>query len=250
MHPERQSLRLTDGEKTLLQIGGAGGILGAILQVTAGVLGSGGANGASTDAVLQRLASQPPWYLPLGYLCFIFGALLWVAAYVALAAVLRDGAAWALGRLALASIVVGVTLHIVDAAFNVGVMPGLAAAWRNASPDEQTALLRETEGALRLGEGTWAAVIMIFHGLPFILSGLAVALSPRFPAWLGWIGIVGGAASLIAGLGMFFRVPGFPEWVYIPFAIVISVYMVVAGWLLWTDADLSEARQSLQRGAA
>jgi hypothetical protein len=126
----------------------------------------------------------------------------------------------------------------------------LLAAWQGASGDARAALLSEAEMALRLGEGTWACVIMLFHGLPFVLSGLAVVGSPRFPAWLGWIGFIGGAASLIAGLGMFFRLPGFPEWIYIPFAIVISLYMVIAGWLLWTEVDLPAARQSLPRGAA
>ena len=59
----------------------------------------------------------------------------------------------------------------------------------------------------------------------------------RFPRWLGWIGLVGGAGSLIAGLAMFFHVPGFSSEAYVPFAIVISVCMLIAGWYLVMQAD-------------
>jgi FAD/FMN-containing dehydrogenase len=60
---------------------------------------------------------------------------------------------------------------------------------------EQSNLLRVGDTLLYLLNGTWRSVHRYFHGVPFILSGSAVALSRRYPAWLGWVGVAGGTAS-------------------------------------------------------
>ena len=231
-----QTQRAAVGGPILRRIGGGCAILGAIVQIAAGALfGNRTAEGGAER--LRFLAGQPAWYWPLAYLCFIAGAVLWVCAFVAIAASTREGASWALGLLALATIVIGAIMHVVDASLNAGALPTLADAWRASPADEQGALVQEADRLLRILGGTWATVITLFHGVPFVLSGLALAWSNRFPWWLGWIGVVGGAGSLIAGLAMFFHVSGFPIGVYVPFAIVISVSMVIAGWYLLTQAD-------------
>lgn len=76
-------------------------------------------------------------------------------------------------------------------------------------------------------------MITLFHGVPFVLAGLAVVLSRRFPAWLGWVGVLGGAGSVLVGVAMFFGLLG--EGPAVPFAVVLSVFMVVLGWLMWVQ---------------
>jgi hypothetical protein len=61
---------------------------------------------------------------------------------------------------------------------------------------------------------------------------LAVAASPRYPAWLGWIGVIGGG-SLFIGIAMLL---GAQTQLAVPFAVVLSFLMVVLGWLLWEQA--------------
>jgi uncharacterized membrane protein YphA (DoxX/SURF4 family) len=61
-----------------------------------------------------------------------------------------------------------------------------------------------------------------------------VALSGRYPAWLGWIGVIGGAGSLVVGIAMLF---GVQTQLAVPFAVVLSFFMVVLGWLLWEQAS-------------
>jgi drug/metabolite transporter (DMT)-like permease len=227
-------------EQSLLRIGGGCAILGAIVQVVAGTM-FGNRAGESGAELLGVLAGQPDWYWSLAYLCFIAGAVLWVCAFVAIAALLGDSAGRNLGLLGLATIVIGATMHVVDAALNAGGLPPLAEAWRTASATDRGALAHDAESLRRILDGTWASVIMLFHGVPFVLSGLAVAFGRRFPWWLGWIGVIGGAGSLVAGLAMFFRLSWFPSGIYVPFAIVISVYMVIVGWYLWLRAEESVA---------
>ena len=171
---------------------------------------------------------------PVIYFGFIFGALLWVGALVALASTLTAGAAWALGRLAVPAAIVGATLHTVDGALNAGALAGLARAWEAAPEGERTALVQNGDLLLRLLDGTWAGVITLFHGAPFVLVGLAVALSRLYPAWLGWIGFIGGAGSLVIGIAMFLGLA--PAGLAVPFAVVLSLFMVVLGWLMWNQS--------------
>ena len=67
------------------------------------------------------------------------------------------------------------------------------------------------------------------------VSGLAVITSGRYPAFLGWIGFLGGLGSLIAGPFMFFDVAGLPIGLSIISAVIISIYMIGLGVLLWRE---------------
>jgi len=220
------------GEQLLFRIGGVAAILGTVLQVAAGTSQTVRLDNA-TAVALSALAEQPDWVWPVISFGFIFGALLWVIALVALASTLTEGASWVLGTLALVTAIVGVTLHAIDGALNAVALEGLARNWVGASEAERATLTQNGDLLLRILQGTWAGVITLYHGLPFVLAGLAVALSPRYPAWLGWIGVIGGAGSLLIGLAMLL---GVQTYLAVPFAVVLSFFMVVLGWLLWEKA--------------
>jgi hypothetical protein len=226
------------GKRILLQIGAVAAILGTILQVGAGT-GQTAQLGAGAELALASLAAQADWVWPVTYFGFIFGAALWVGALVALSSTLTEGVAWALGKLAVAAAIIGATLHTVDGSLNAGALAELARAWNAAPAGERTALVQHGELLHRILDGTWAGVITLFHGVPFILAGLAVALSRRYPAWLGWVGFVGGAGSLIIGIAMFLGLAS--AGVAVPFAVILSVYMVILGWLMWVlSADRAD----------
>lgn len=226
------------GQQLLLRIGAVAAILGTISQVAAGTSQSVQL-GAGADLALAALAGLPDWAWPVTYFGFMFGALLWVGALVALASTLTAGAAWALGRLAVAAAIVGATMHIVDGSLNAGGLASLARAWAAAAEGERAALVQNGDLLLRILDGTWAGVITLFHGAPFVLAGLAVALSSRYPTWLGWLGFIGGAGSLLIGVAMFLGLAS--AGLAVPFAVVLSVFMVALGWLMWTQADSADA---------
>ncbi|MGI8854954.1 MAG: DUF4386 family protein [Thermomicrobiales bacterium] len=221
-------------ERALLRVGAVCAILGSVISVAAGTGFGNRTVGADTETVLRYIAARPDWYWPLVFLGFILGGLLWVGAFIALAGSLTRGVSWALGRLGVASIIIGATLHIVDASINGVGLTALAHAWAVAPAPEQANLLRDGDLLLQILSGTWASVIMFFHGVPFILLGLAVALSHRYPVWLGWIGVGGGVGSLILGVTMFLGTPGM---MYVAFAIVVSLWMVAMDILMWQRAS-------------
>jgi hypothetical protein len=225
--------RKRNGERLLLQIGAVAAIFGTIFQVAAGTSQSAQL-GAGADAALASLAELADWVWPVTYFGFIFGALLWVGALVALASTLTTGVAWALGRLAVAAAVVGASLHTVDGSLNAGALAGLARAWEAAPQGERAVLVQNGDLLLRILDSTWAGVIILFHGVPFVLVGLAVVESRLYPAWLGWIGFIGGAGSLVVGIEMFLG--SAPAGLAVPFAVVLSLFMIVLGWLMWNQA--------------
>ena len=223
--------RQSTGEQILLRVGAVTAVIGTVFQVVAGTSQSVQL-GANTEVALAALAEQPDWMWPVVYMGFIFGALFWMAALVALATTLTEGVAWALVRLAVAAVIVGVTLHVVDGTLNAVALEGLARAW-SAPTAERAALTRDGDLLRRMLDGTWAGVITLYHGLPFLLAGLAVAMSRRYPAWLGWIGVIGGGGSFVVGIAMLL---GVQTGLAVPFAVVLSLFMVALGWFLWAEA--------------
>jgi hypothetical protein len=243
----RKKTQLTR-EQMFLRIGAVCAILGAVVSVAAGTGFGNITNELGTEAVLRYLASRPAWYWPIVQLGFILGALLWVGALAALASSLTRGAGWALGRLGTASVIVGATIHVVDSAVSGFGLAHLADAWAVATGSEQASLLLAGGALLWILGGTWASVVSLFHGVPFVLFGLAVVLDRSYPAWLGWIGFVGGLGSLFCGVMMFLGVGLVAEGLFIMFALVVSLWMVAMGVLMWRRAATTRDSRNHQEG--
>jgi hypothetical protein len=228
----RKKAQLTR-EQMFLRIGAVCAILGAVVSVAAGAGFGNITNELGTGDVLRYISSRPGWYWPTMQLGFILGALLWVGALAALASSLTRGAGWALGRWGAASVIVGATIHVVDSAVSGFALAHLAAAWAVTTGSEKEILLHNAATLLMILDGTWAGVLSFFHGVPFVLFGLAVALDRSYPTWLGWFGFVGGLGSLFCGVTMFLGVGLVPEGLFIVFALVVSLWMVAMGVLMW-----------------
>ncbi|MGH2542745.1 MAG: DUF4386 family protein [Ardenticatenaceae bacterium] len=221
---------------TLVRTGAVCAVLGAVVQVAAGI-GSGILPaGADVEALLRALASQPSWLWPTVQLGFVLGPLFWLIAFVALTPTLPQGVSGTLAKLAAATISVGAAVHIVSSSVNGFGLATLARAWGTASATEQSNLVLMGNVLLHIMDGTWASSITLFHGLPFALSGLAVVYSRRYPALLGWLGFAGGLGSLVAGPFMFFGVEGLPVGLSVFSAVGISIYMLVLGFLMWNSS--------------
>jgi hypothetical protein len=222
--------------ESLLRMGGAAAIAGSIIFVAAGIAFGNLTHSSAPETVLRVIASRGRFFWPLVQLGFAFGALLWVIALTALTRTLTDGASWALSRVAVSAAFLGATIHIIDSSISAYALGTIARDWNVAGAD----IVRyEAFGEVvqRILGGTWAAVITFFHGVPFILFGLAVALSGRYPAWLGWVGLIGGVGSLLCGIPMFFARYLVSLDFYIPFAVLLSVWMIIMGVHLWTRAE-------------
>jgi hypothetical protein len=223
----------------VLRIGAACAIVGAVVSVAAGTGFGNRTTTWETARLLSYLAARPAWYWPLVHLGFITGAVLWVIAFRIIADTLPDGLSRSLGRLATVTIIFGAAIHIIDSSIDGVGLSAIARSWAAAPAADQPVILRTAAAVVDMVEGVWASVIALFHGLPFALIGAAALISRRYPAWLGWVGIAGGIGSLVLGVLMFL---GTQVMLYIAGAIVVSVWMVAMGFLLWQRAEDAAAR--------
>ena len=182
-------------QSTLPRIGAVSAILGAVVQVGAGIGSSSGFGtvpaGAPADVLLPVVANQP-WLWTAIQLGFVLGPLFWLMAFVALSATLTQGQSNALAKLAATTLGLGAAIHIVSSSINGFGIAALARVWGTAPAIAQADLVLMGNVLLYILEGTWASSITLFHGFPFVLSGLAVVTSGRYPALVGWLGFLGG----------------------------------------------------------
>ena len=143
------------GDQMLLRVGAVAAVIGTVFQVVAGTSQSVQL-GATTEVALSALAGQPDWMWPVVYMGFIFGALLWMAALVAVARTLTEGVSWALIRLAVVAAIAGVTLHAVDGVLNAVALERLARAWATVPEGDRASLVQNGELLMTILDGTWA----------------------------------------------------------------------------------------------
>jgi hypothetical protein len=223
-------------ESMFLRFGAVCAILGTVITMTAGENFNNLTNENGTEMILRTLAAKPNWYWPAVHLAFVFGATLWAFAFVALAHSFPKGITWVLGWFAVVSMILGVVIHIVDSSISGYALASLSKAWAVAPSSDQPNLLRQADTLLYIMRGTWTNVLNFYSGLPFILVGISIALSRQYPSWFGWIAVIGGAGSLGMGVLMFLRVTLIPQRVYIGFAILVSLWLLVMGVLMWRRA--------------
>jgi hypothetical protein len=67
--------------------------------------------------------------------------------------------------------------------------------------------------------------------------------------WFGWVAVAGGVGSLTAGVTMFLGFGIVPGWLSIAFAIVVSLWLLAVGILLWRRANARPADELPDRAA-
>jgi hypothetical protein len=133
----------------------------------------------------------------------ILGVLALIGGFVALSSTLDQPRTRLLGQWATASALVGAAIFIVD--FTIDGVAGhdLATRWADAAPADQANLVHAAQTAFTILRGTSLTSLIVLLGLPLALFGLAL-IRQDYPAWLGYGGIVLGAATTIAaGLLLF-----------------------------------------------
>lgn len=213
--------------------GAVAAIGGAVVSVAAGVGFGNRTNTQTATQLLTYLAARPSWYWPMVNLGFAVGAVLWVVALTAWTRVTDAPCARVLARIGLAAMLLGAAVHIVDALVSGYALPHLARAAAEGSGAGRAMLLAQGRSLLWLLGGTWSGVLMLFHGLPFVLFGFSVLADRRGPVSFALVGVLAGAGSLLAGVSQFLGLGLFPSWLFIVFAVLVSLWMVGVGILLW-----------------
>ncbi len=223
-----------------LKMGGGCAILGAVAFATAR-LQHGDTPAADAEAALRFVASRPGH--PAVHLFAVFAALVALGGLIGLATSLARPSAWILARVGAASAVVGLAVFAVESTSEGLALPELAAAAAETTPAEHAELVRAARAVAAVTHGPSLVALALLYGISLTLIGLAMVLDD-YPSWLGWAGMVVGAATLIAAAGLFLVPTLFPGALL--YGVLAS--MVVPLWLVAAGITMLRRAASLKHG--
>ena len=221
-------------DRTLLRTGAVLAIVGAIAFMVGQSIGPS-VDPDDTAAFLQDTAESTTSVA--GYLLVFVGNALMVGALVALYRSITDGPGAALARLGFATALVALAVNAVWLGIQGMATKELAEAWVNAPAEEKAAAFRVAEAVQHMVIGV-ASLGSVLYGTAILLYGLAVALSNIYPRWLGWVAVVVGVGTAVAGLLLFLI--GISLGTLIPYAlfsILSLLWVLVMGVLMWRRAS-------------
>jgi hypothetical protein len=138
--------------------------------------------------------------------------------------------------------VAGVAVGLILVTLDGLAAKQLAEAWASAPPGERAAALRVLLASETMNFALAALFNLLFAGVTFVLYGLAMAWSRRYPGWLGWVAVVAGVGSLAAGLVQ--AVVGEPTTLSRVLTIIFPT--VITLWLIDVNAFILRRASALE----
>ncbi len=167
------------------------------------------------------------------HLAAILGVLIAAGGFITLATTFTQPVAWLLSRLGSAAVVVGAAVYTTD--FSTDGMTGaeLASKWQAAAPLDKPAIVQSAGSVFAALHGPSLIGISVLWGLTLLLFGSA-AMVAKYPAWLCWLGLVAGGATLVGATALFLRPSLFDGVIVygllVSLALLWSVALGVAAW--------------------
>jgi hypothetical protein len=227
----------------VFRIGSAAGIAGALL----GMVGNLIHPATPTDdpeGVARAIADSELWVAD--HLAIVLGLILMLGGLVAIAHSIQGGLPGALARLGSVAAVAGITVGLILVTLDGLAAKQIAEAWTTAPPEEQAAALRLVQAEETINFALAALFNILFAGVTFILYGLAVAWSRVYPRWLGWVVVVAGLGSVVAGLVQAYA----GESTTVTRVLTIVFPTVITLWLVQICVLLFRQAPALERTAA
>jgi hypothetical protein len=222
-----------------LRIGSVAGIAGALLGLVGNLIHPATPID-DPEGVARTIASSRIW-VP-GHLAIVVGLVLMLGGLLAIGRSIQGGLPGALARLGSAAAVAGITVGLILVTMDGLAARQLAEAWASAPPGERAAALRVLLAEETINFALAALFNILFAGVTFVLYGLAVAWSRRYPSWLGWVAVVAGVGSLAAGLVQ--AIVGEPTTLSRVLTIIFPT--VITLWLVDVNALILRRASSLE----
>ena len=219
----------------LLRIGSVAGIVGALCAGVGNILHPVTPRD-DPEGVARVIANSDLWTLI--HMVIIIGIICMLGGLVAVRHSINGGVAEALARFGTYAATVGATLGIVTVILDGVGAKQLADQWAAAPEAERAVALSLVSANETLNFAIAGMFNLSFAGVPFILLGLATALSGAYPRWLGWVAAVAGIGSVGAGLVQ--ALTGRPTTASLILTIigptVISLWVLVMGFAVGRKA--------------
>jgi hypothetical protein len=209
----------------LSRLGAWAGIVGSLVAMVGNLLHPATPIG-DPEGVAQAIADSGIWVAD--HLAIVLGLVLMLGGLVAIARSIGGGLPGALARLGQIAAIAGVTVGLILVTLDGVAAKHIAEAWAAAPPEEEAAALRIVLAEETINFALAALFNILFAGATFILYGLAVAWSRRYPRWLGWVVVAAGAGSVVVGFAQAYLGESTPviRFLTIVFPTVITLWVV------------------------
>jgi hypothetical protein len=221
------------------RVGSISALLGSALLLVGTVLHPTNADPNDSVAAFTEYAADNLWIE--SHLAQLAGIALMVAALLSLARQLEaeSSGPWARfgGAGAVASLAIAAALQAVDGV----ALKTMVDAWVSA-PVATKEIVLQGAFAVRQIEVGLASMLGLLLGVTVTLFGIALVTGLTYPRWLGWLAIVGGIPTTVAGVAVAFT--GFSELamgINMPASTVMLVWMSSIGVLMWRRREIPAA---------
>jgi hypothetical protein len=230
-------------DRALVRLGGAAAISGAVLAVVFNLLHPRPtAEGDPVRELLRAVAGSDGWVLI--HLGILLASLLIIVGLFVLARTIKGTPGENLSRLALGSLLISGPVAVVTFVVDGYATKAVADAWASASGTQQAAALGAGTAVAEVGWAMFMGSIITFLGGTPAIFGAAIVASRAYPAMLGWVAIVFGLVSVVAGAWGMLDGPsdGF-LMVFTVSSLVLTLFVLVAGvFLVRRASEWSAAR--------
>ncbi|MBW4651760.1 MAG: hypothetical protein KME20_01685 [Kaiparowitsia implicata GSE-PSE-MK54-09C] len=215
----------------LARLGSIAAVGGAILLFVSTLLHPLNSDPNDPPAAFAEYAADSLWVW--SHLGQFLGVALLGMALVALATTFNPGQAAAWSRFgqagAAAIIAVAAVLQAVDGV----ALKVMVDRWA-ADTEETRVFVFEAAFAVRQIEIGLASLLSLLSGFTLIIFGVSIVLSPRYPLWMGWIGLLGGLGLVATGAAQ--ASTGFSDLAMtlsMLASAVFLIWVILVGILIW-----------------
>jgi hypothetical protein len=217
----------------------AAAIGGALLLLVGTILHPSGADPNDAVAAFSEYAADQLWIL--SHLTQLLGITLIVCALIQLSGLLASGTASSLAWIgaagAIASLAAAAALQAVDGI----ALKNVVDAWAAAAEPDKTTLFYTAYGVRQIEVGL-ASITSLLLGVTMCVYGVAIISDHGFPKWLGWLPIIGGIPTAIAGLVIAYTgFSGLAMSINMPANSLLLIWMIALGIVFWRR-DTGESR--------
>ncbi len=204
---------------------------GALLLFGGTILHPSGADPNDAVAAFSEYAGDQWWIA--SHLTQLLGVALIVCALIQLSRLLASGSArglaWIGAAGSIASLAIAAALQAV-VGFELKMMVD---AWAAAAEPDKTTLFYTTYGVRQIEVGL-ASITSLLFGLIMCVYGVALISDHRFAKWLGWLPIIGGIPTAIAGVVIAYTgFSGLAMSINMPANSLLLIWIIALGVLFW-----------------
>ena len=204
---------------------------GALLLFGGTILHPLGADPNDAVAAFSEYADDQWWIA--SHLTQLLGVAPIVCALIQLSRLLASGSArglaWIGAAGSIASLAIAAALQAVDGI----ALKMMVDAWAAAAEPDKTTLFYAAYGVRQIEVGL-ASIMSLLFGLTVCVYGVAVISDRSFVTWLGWLAIVGGISTAIAGVVIAYTgFSGLAMSINMPSSLLLLIWMIALGILFW-----------------